>query len=387
MIHTDNSIIDQSSLYAHLDDIDWNFPHSNNGHSLHSIHPYPAKFIPEIPRGLIKILDVDDNTSVLDPFCGSGVTLTEAISAGHSSIGVDLNPIACLISKVKTNPFNDDLNEYANHVMHTVNNYHMSPRHSSIQNLDHWFDPYISLRLSQIIQSIDALNASTNITNALKLAFSSIIVKVSRQESDTRYAAVENTYTTTDVMSFFSKACKKINKHMHSSLNSESECRVINKNILETTPEDINATVGLTITSPPYPAAYEYWLYHKYRMFWLGYDPIYVREKEIGARPHYFKKNPPTPSDFQEQMAHIMWLTREVSSNSSHVCFVVGPSKIRGEIIDNSALVISAGNEYGWKLESHISRSIKASNKSFNLNHARISDESILIFSRGTSDV
>ena len=43
------------------------------------------------------------------------------------------------------------------------------------------------------------------------------------------------------------------------------------------------------MTSPPYPNAYEYWLYHKYRMYWLGMDPIAVRQQEIGARPHYFR--------------------------------------------------------------------------------------------------
>ena len=48
---------------------------------------------------------------------------------------------------------------------------------------------------------------------------------------------------------------------------------------------------GRLVTSPPYPNAYEYWLYHKYRMYWLGFDPIPIRENEIGARPHYFKTN------------------------------------------------------------------------------------------------
>jgi site-specific DNA-methyltransferase (cytosine-N4-specific) len=35
-------------------------------------------------------------------------------------------------------------------------------------------------------------------------------------------------------------------------------------------------------------------LYHKYRMYWLGMDPIAVREHEIGARPHYFRTKPKT---------------------------------------------------------------------------------------------
>ena len=48
-------------------------------------------------------------------------------------------------------------------------------------------------------------------------------------------------------------------------------------------PSDIPRRVGLVITSPPYPNAYEYWLYHKYRMYWLGLDPIAVKKQEIGA--------------------------------------------------------------------------------------------------------
>lgn len=36
---------------------------------------------------------------VLDPFCGSGVTVFEALSLGRNAIGYDINPIACFITK------------------------------------------------------------------------------------------------------------------------------------------------------------------------------------------------------------------------------------------------------------------------------------------------
>jgi site-specific DNA-methyltransferase (cytosine-N4-specific) len=70
-------------------------------------------------------------------------------------------------------------------------------------------------------------------------------------------------------------------------------------------------TIGgshFTAAPTPYPNAYEYWLYHKYRMFWLGMDPLKVRAKEIGARPHFFRKNGATMHDFERQMTLVFRL-------------------------------------------------------------------------------
>ena len=83
---------------------DWDFADVRVERGLHSIHPYPAKFIPQIPRRLIELLTPDSNGVVFDPFCGSGTTLLEAQAAGYAAIGVDLNPIATLIARVKTRP-------------------------------------------------------------------------------------------------------------------------------------------------------------------------------------------------------------------------------------------------------------------------------------------
>jgi len=45
---------------------------------------------------------------VCDPFMGCGTTLIESLISGRKAVGVDINPVACLISKVKTNPINPD---------------------------------------------------------------------------------------------------------------------------------------------------------------------------------------------------------------------------------------------------------------------------------------
>ena len=94
-------ILTEIDLKEKLENLNWDFKDST-AEAIHSIHPYPAKFIPEIPRTLISNLPIPRNTIILDPFCGSGVTLVESQKAGIESVGVDLNPIACLLSKVKT---------------------------------------------------------------------------------------------------------------------------------------------------------------------------------------------------------------------------------------------------------------------------------------------
>lgn len=366
-----------------IDDVDWNFPLSSKQRNLHNVHPYPAKFIPEIPRELIRTLGVPDKSIVFDPFCGSGVTLVEAQSAGYESLGVDLNPIACLISRVKTQNLDASLDLIAEQIVASADNYSMSSSHAAIPNLEHWFRPEISLRLSQIVQAVDDQDLAEITRDAFRAAISSIIVRVSNQESDTRYAAKEHELTSEDVTRLFLNSCYSLTKFRGHATPDQPKAQVIQSDILELSPDAIESPVGLVITSPPYPAAYEYWLYHKYRMYWLGYDPVAVREKEIGARPHYFKKNPPTPADFEDQIAHIMWLVKESAVQSAHVCFVVGPSKIKGEIIDNAAIVEAAAKRHGFRLESRISRQVDRGRKSFNLAHARIDDEAVLIFSRG----
>ncbi len=104
-------------------------------------------------------------------------------------MGIDLNPIACLISRVKTSPLPSDLVSAATEVVWTASQI-QSPRIPSIPNLDHWFTAEVQRALAALTESIDS-RTDDGTRDALRLALSSIIVRVSNQESDTRYAAVE----------------------------------------------------------------------------------------------------------------------------------------------------------------------------------------------------
>ncbi len=68
----------------------------------HLIHPYPAKLLANIPYFFLQSeMFCPQKGVVLDPFCGAGTVLLEALLSGKSAIGADANPIARLI-KAKT---------------------------------------------------------------------------------------------------------------------------------------------------------------------------------------------------------------------------------------------------------------------------------------------
>ena len=69
----------------------------------HLIHSYPAKLLANIPYYFLASDALcPRNGIVLDPFCGTGTVLLEAVLSGRIALGADANPLARLITSVKT---------------------------------------------------------------------------------------------------------------------------------------------------------------------------------------------------------------------------------------------------------------------------------------------
>lgn len=71
---------------------------------LHTVAPYIGKMRPEIAGWAIETVSKPGDL-VYDPFCGSGTVLLEGWLKGRHTIGTDLNPYACLVSRAKLNPY------------------------------------------------------------------------------------------------------------------------------------------------------------------------------------------------------------------------------------------------------------------------------------------
>src|SRR6266404_987875 len=94
-----------SSLYHRRD---WSFANIKTSETLwgpHGYHRYPAKFIPQLVRQIIEEFSSPGDL-IGDTFLGSGTSGVEAIRCNRYFWGLDINPIAVLISRVKCTPLN-----------------------------------------------------------------------------------------------------------------------------------------------------------------------------------------------------------------------------------------------------------------------------------------
>ena len=68
----------------------------------HGWHRYVGRFPAQLVRAIINYFDLDDKSTLLDPFCGSGTTLVEARLLGIPSIGIEISPLSAMISRIKS---------------------------------------------------------------------------------------------------------------------------------------------------------------------------------------------------------------------------------------------------------------------------------------------
>ncbi len=167
---------------------EWNFHDAVTQEHLHTLHPYPAKFIPQIPRKAIETWTVKEEL-VYDPFCGCGTTLLESSLLRRPSIGTDNNSVAILISRAKTANYSpadvDALRDFISEVDQFLPN--MKPQRKLIpnnKNFLYWFSEEVLDKLSALKSLI--LTKHEPVLTMLLAVFSSIIVRVSYQDSDTR---------------------------------------------------------------------------------------------------------------------------------------------------------------------------------------------------------
>ena len=347
---------------------DWAFAGTETRDNL---HPYPARYVLALPTQAIRLLD--PAVGVIDPFCGSGTTLEASAIAGLPATGIDLNPIACLLSRVRVAAWTADDEQLAVeheraliHAASTVDDATVEERSRRIPRVDHWFAPWAQRLLAGATSYLDTVPRDDPWHDRLALSISSAVVKLSRQDSDTRYAAVEKNGTTATGLAALSRAVRRTAEVL-SQRNWTLQAPVV---VHESDARDLSRVPSeahdLAVFSPPYPNAYEYWLYHKYRMYWLERDPVAVREAEMGARPHYFKTNGHTEVDFAEQMQMVFAELARTLRPLSPVVIVVGDSLIHGRVIDNRELLFDCAIGVGYVPRAATARPIARRRSSFN---------------------
>jgi site-specific DNA-methyltransferase (cytosine-N4-specific) len=340
----------------------------------HSLHPYPAKFPPQLPQRILAEFSSKGDL-VLDPFCGSGTTLVEARLLGVNSVGVDINALSCLLSKVKATPLSEaQLNRFsriADSIADVSFHWGMGSKQRVeipvIEGLEHWFQPNVVEELAWLKDIIYRVEDS-DVRDLLKIVFASIIVQVSNQESDTRYAAIEKNIIDNFTLRLFLSKCSEFENKMKAfsdKANQENAyVKVYNADTrsLEFLSDN---TFDIVITSPPYANTYDYYLYHKFRKRWLDLDVQYAQYNEIGSRREFssLKKD---PSVWVEDLKRCFAEIRRVLKVGGNAFIVIGDSVIKKNLIQMDEVISNFASEVGFRVCDVISVNLSEHSRMFN---------------------
>lgn len=289
-------------------------PSKECGYLTHNIHSYPATFLPHFPAIFIKHFS-KKNDLILDPMCGAGTTLIEAALRERQAIGIEIDPIGHLISKVATTPIdNKELNVSSKELLTILRHNFKRIEYSSIELPDGkdypnallWFREDVLKELVLIRDTIkNNITLSKKYKNLALLALSCITKEVSNADPRDIFPERDQQNPVRDrqdVLAVYEKALiRTTEKIRRFSIASkwERRCDVIRGNAC-----NLNSLVAkvrrfkkkghidLVITSPPYAYAIDYARVHQLStlLFIMGGEGLrhlkreYVGSDRIGTK-------------------------------------------------------------------------------------------------------
>ena len=269
----------------------------------HGFHKYPAKFIPHVPKWAItKYLNGNKDKNILDPFCGSGTTLVEGVLAGYNTIGIDIDPLSAMISKVKTTRLDEkELKNISEWLVKELNTKKKGIFKPDCETIEHWFTKDAILKLSiirtlinQIPEKFGDNKKVKDIQDLLLICFSSIIRKVSNADDESQKTYVSHTKIKEpkEVNSLFlSQLDLFVDRAIKFSLttSSKTKSKIIVSSSADSLAKKLNGMkIDLAVTSPPYIKAIDYIYNQMVELFWIGdLFQMQTQTKQNEKKTHY----------------------------------------------------------------------------------------------------
>lgn len=267
----------------------------------HYLHPYPAKLLPHIAHFFLanRIL-VGADEYVLDPFGGSGTVALETILSGRTAIYADANPLARLITSVKTKPIDPTALVAASSEVREGFRRSRARKLPDVVNLEKWFDPRVASDLVRLRAAISALKDET-LRDFMRVTFSAVTRKASNSDPrfsvPVRYQKGE-ARNDTSVADLFDAQLEANMTRISALWQVESlgtaTLAGVDARQLRTAEEERmpDGSVGMIISSPPYAGAQKYVRSASLSLGWLDLAPSkglrQLEEQTIG-REHYAK--------------------------------------------------------------------------------------------------
>ena len=409
----------------------------------HLLHFYPAKLLRQIPEFFIKALSLPGQI-VFDPFSGSGTVPLEALIAGRKPVASEINPLARLITQVKTTPIPEDvLKEQESRLLRQID----LRRHSASKLprlLFFWHAPAVLRQLSAIANTIKAWTPDCEapyrdaVKNLFLLALSSIIRKKSL--ADPRVAPPvrlnpkkfrSNSRRHKHILQMLrAKRAPNSLRIFREAINDAIKrvnalSEIVNGNatpicfvgtdaraILASAPE-----IDLIVTSPPYIAAQKYTRSTSLELYWLGFfrngtDRASLEHRVIGSEIPRLQRGqscPRTGAPVVDRIVKCLWRKNrgraKIVSNyfadmslaiqqmnrvlrpGGHLVMVIGNNTVCGQSIPVSDILLDMCQVFGLEIKAVLVDKIRAYGFMTKRNHTAgiITREHILVMQKKAS--
>jgi len=352
----------------------------------HGYHRYPAKFLPNVVKKLIEKY-TKPNDTIADVFAGCGTTLVEAKIHGRKSIGVDINPVAELITKVKTNPIDPIiLQKQFDKFIKRMETFNVNDNNTKThERLDYWFVPENKNKIAFLKRKISQIR-NPEIKAFFQVSLSNILKNCSRWLQSSTKPQIDPRKKIIDPFKIFVSHTKRMIKknnefytHLKKNGYLRTPCKIKLEDARKTTIR--SNSVAAIITSPPYVTSYEYADIHQLTAYWYKYitDLANFRRKFIGTFyslnqnlecnsilaqkivDGILKKDDRTAKEvanYFKDMQNVVKEMHRILNNDGLACIVIGNTTLRDVKIKSTEVFKELLEQTGFKIEDIIKRSI-----------------------------
>jgi SAM-dependent methyltransferase len=245
---------------------------------------YSATFVDDV---ISAYLPAGKTALVLDPFCGVGTTLLQAVLHGHHAVGCDINPYAVLATRAKLSALTLDLAalDATLHAMQEcADTWRTTPPPAKItpppfKSRLPFFSPIVE---QQVLHALDFINAvaSTAIADLYRVAFGAVMVSFSNYSYEpslgSRPAAGKPLIEEADVYDILHAKLRQMRTdiaYMQAAMHGQclGTGRVIPADFFRANEELEPGTVDVMVTSPPYMNNYHYVRNTRPQLYWLNF--------------------------------------------------------------------------------------------------------------------
>ena len=258
----------------------------------HGFHSYAGRMHPSIARGAVAAFSRPGEV-VLDPFCGSGTVLVEAMAAGRTARGVDASALAVAIARVRATLLGDaDRERLVAEATRIAEESAERARKRRRPEVPDWAGREIARFHAHVLYELLGLRelvfatAEDDVGRALRLCLSSILVKfmkagpeAPRDGETKRIARGVPSRMLADRAVELGRGLAALERRMPPGTPApeirEGDARAL---------PFPAGKASLVLSSPPYAGTYDYAAQHETRFVWLGLSARKLRGAQLGAR-------------------------------------------------------------------------------------------------------